>query len=100
MTPDLILIALFTGVCGLTFIIGTYEAATGRMPGIAAGRGVGAYRWLSTPTRVRLASVAGLLVLIGFFVVVRPLSPVDLVAGGIGVLAGIFVTLGDARSYH
>lgn len=100
MTPEMIVIALFTGVCGLTFIIGIYELVTGRIPGSPAVRGLGAYRWLTTPTRIRLASSAGLLVLVGFFVLFKPFLLIDLIVGGIGVLVGIFVTLSDARSYH
>ena len=100
MTPETLLIALFTGVCGLTFIIGMYELVTGRMPGSPVERKVRGYRWLTTPTRIRLASIAGFLVVVGFFVLFKPFLLLDLIAGGIGMLLGIFVTLGDARTHH
>ena len=100
MTPETLLIALFTGICGLTFIIGMYELVTGRMPGSPVERRVWGYRWLTTPARIRLASSAGLLAVGGFFVLFKPVLPLDLIGGGIGLLLGIFVTLGDARSHH
>lgn len=98
MTLETLLIAFFTGVCGLTFIIGIYELVTGRMPGSPTERGLGAYRWLTTPTRIRLASIAGLLVCVGFFILIKPFLLIDLIFGGIGVLVGVFVTMRDARS--
>lgn len=100
MTPETLLIALFTGVCGLTFIIGVYELVTGRMPGNPVGRRAWGYRWLTTPTRIRLVSLAGLLALVAFFVLFKPFFLLDLIGGGIGLLLGVFVTLGDARSHH
>jgi hypothetical protein len=100
MTFDMILMALFTGICGLTFIIGIYELVSGRMPGSRSAQRLGSYRWFSTPTRIRLASIAGLLFVIGFIVFSKPFLLIDLIAGGIGVLVGIFVSLSDARLYQ
>lgn len=98
MTLDAILIALFTGFCGLTLILGIYELTTGQIPGNPVERGVWGYRWISTPLRLRLVSMGGLLVLVGFLVLYKPFSLADILIGGIGVILGVIVVVSDARS--
>ena len=97
MTSATLFIALVTGVCGLTFIIGLYELVTGRMPGNPVEHNLWGYRWLASPARIRLASSAGLLAVVGFVLLAKPFMLMDLIGGGIGVLLGFLVTLSDAR---
>ena len=98
MTFVTFLIALCTGLCGLTGILGVYELFTGRIPGNPVERGVWGYRWIKTPLRLRLASSAGLLALVAFLVLVKPFSLGDILLGALGVVLGIGVVLSDARS--
>ena len=98
MTIDALLIAFCTGLCGLTVILGVYELVTGRIPGNPAGRGVWGYRWINTPARLRLASIAGWLALVTFLVLSKPFSLGDILLGAIGVFLGIGIVVSDARS--
>ncbi len=98
MTLEALLIALCTGLCGLTLILGAYELVTGRIPGNPVERGVWGYRWINTPVRLLLASIAGLLALVAFLVLVKPFSLGDILLGAIGMFLGIGVVVSDAHS--
>jgi hypothetical protein len=98
MTLESILFALFAGVCGLTLVLAVYELATGRIPGNPVERGLWGYRWITTPARHRLVSLAGVLVVVGFLLLFKPFTLVDIVVGAIGVLMGGIVIASDARS--
>ncbi len=98
MTLDALLIALCTGLCGLTVILGVYELVTGRIPGNPVRRGVWGYHWINTPIRLRLASLAGLLALVAFLILFKPFSLGDLLLGAIGVFLGIGVVVSDSHS--
>ena len=86
------------GICGLILVLAAYELATGRIPGNPVERGVWGYRWVTTPGRLRLASLAGVLVDVGFLILFRPFTMVDGVGGAVGVLLGGLVVVSDARS--
>jgi hypothetical protein len=98
MTSDSIVVALLAGICGLTLVLAGYELATGRIPGNPVERGVWGYRWMTTPTRQRLVSLAGVLVVVGYLILFKPFTLVDIVVGATGVLMGGMVIASDARS--
>jgi hypothetical protein len=98
MTPESLVFALLAGICGLTLVLAVYELATGRIPGNPAERGLWGYRWITTPARQRLVSLVGVMVVVGFLILFKPVTLVDIVVGAIGVLMGGMVIGSDARS--
>jgi hypothetical protein len=98
MPSESILVALLAGICGLTLVLAVYELATGRIAGNPVERGVWGYRWITTPARQRLVSLAGVVVVVGYLILFKPFTLVDIVVGATGVLMGGMVIASDARS--
>ena len=80
----------------LVLPVGLYELITGEMPG--GRKRWGMYRWISTPLRVRFASLVGLGV--SSFLLLRypPVTGGDFLGGLIGLCIGSSVVLGSRRA--
>ncbi len=83
------LVALFVLPLGLS------ELATGRMPG--GPQRWGFYRLLSTPARIRTASLVGLGACAFLLLHYPPRSGVDLVAGAFGLALGSAIVVGSNK---
>ncbi|GCE28652.1 hypothetical protein KDA_41360 [Dictyobacter alpinus] len=88
---------LLAGIGGFTLMVAIYELITANVPGSPASRGISGYGWTSNRLLVRLSSAAGLIVILGLTVLLRPFAPIDLIIAAISVLCGIFIIVMDMR---
>ena len=88
--------ALTTLAALLVLPIGIYELLTGRMPG--GPQRWGFYRWLSTPWRIRVASLVGIGACVFLLLRYPPVTIIDLIAGVVGLAVGGSIVLGSRQT--